>query len=111
MEKFMEYLSRQQKAAEEKITELEREGRRAEADFEKVRKNIYEICSTVTNALKGRPGAGLSAVEAHFERFRSQWSAALEKAQKDHDERNTVIGETRMAALEDVIVRFREIQS
>ncbi|MBR2740288.1 MAG: hypothetical protein IKD87_06425 [Oscillospiraceae bacterium] len=111
MHGFLEYLIEQVKAAEEEIKKLEAEGRQDEADFCKAKRNIYEICNTVTNALWSRPEAGLKAVKAQFERFRTQWSAALDRAKASGDARNTVIEETKLAALEDVISHFAEVRS
>ena len=106
MNEFIDYLSKQTEACKEKTARLEKEGRKDEADFSKVRTNIYEVCKTVTGALIDRPGAGADAVWARFEGFKAEWGAALEKARANDDARNTVIGETKMKALEDVIAHF-----
>ena len=51
----------------------------------------------------------LSDYLAQLDRFRTAWSAALEKA-KQHDDINAVaVEETKLAALEDVIAHFPEV--
>ena len=62
MEDFIEYLTRQTEAGRIDIARMEKEGCRDDADFAKVRMNIYDVCKTVTNALIDRPGAGAELV-------------------------------------------------
>ncbi len=108
MKEFTEYLSKQIEAGRNDVLRLKEEGRRDDADFARVRTNIYEVCRTVTDALMRRPEAGAEAVKARFDRFRTEWSAALEKARLHEDARNTVVGETKLKALDDVIAHFPE---
>ncbi len=108
MDDFLEYLSQRIRSVRDDITRLEESGCQDEADFAKVRMNIYDVCHTVTNVLIGRPGAGRKAVETQLERFRGSWSAALENARKHGDARNVVVEETKLEALEDVIAHFAE---
>ncbi len=108
MDAFISYLTERIEAGKADTAGLEKEGRQDEADFAKVRTNIYDICRTVTNALIGRPGAGKKAVKERFEGFRASWGAALEKAREHGDVRNTVVEETKLMALEDVIAHFPE---
>ena len=109
MEDFIGYLTQQIGSGKEDITRLEKEERKDEADFVKVRTNIYEVCKTVTNALAQRPGMGLEAVSARFDGFRKTWGEALDKAREHGDTRNIVIGETKLEVLEDVIAHFAEV--
>ena len=108
MERFMNYLTQKIDECRELIGALENDGRQDEANFAKVRMNIYDVCRTVINALAARPGAGPDAVKAQFERFSREWNAALDKAREHGDHRNTVIGETKIEALEDVMEHFKE---
>lgn len=110
MKDFIEYLTRQTEAGRVDIARMEKEGCRDDADFAKVRMNIYDVCKTVTNALIDRPGAGAEAVKAQLLRFRSTWNTALEKAREHGDVRNIVVEETKLQALEDVIAHFPEVE-
>ena len=109
MERFIDYLTQKIGVCRDQIVVLEKDGRKDEADFAKVRLNIYDVCRTVTNALAARPGAGPEAVKAQLERFRREWNAALDKAREHGDTRNTVVGETKLEALEDVMEHFAEV--
>ena len=108
MKDFLEYLTRQVEAGREEAEKLEADSRRDDADFVKVRTNIYDVCRTVTNALMARPGAGKEAVKAQLERFQTEWSGKLYKAREHGDARNVVVEENKLEVLEDVIAHFRE---
>ena len=108
MDTFIGYLENQIEAGKAEIDRLEKDGCQDDADFAKVRTNIYEVCKTVTNALISRPGAGVEAVRSQFERFQTTWDAALSNAEKHGDTRNIVIGETKLQVLADVVAHFPE---
>ena len=108
MNTFIEYLTEQIEAGKAEITRLEKSGCRDDADFAKVRTNIYEVCKTVTNALINRPGAGTEAIKAQLERFQSIWGTALDHAKQHGNTRNIVIEETKLHALADIIAHFPE---
>lgn len=108
MKDFIEYLTDQVEAGKNDIAGLEADGRKDDADFAKVRTNIYDVCRTVAKALVDRPGAGSEAVMAQLKRFNREWNAALEQAREHDDIRNTVIGEIKLEALKDVIAHFPE---
>lgn len=109
MKDFIEYLTKQIEAGSNDAVRLEAAGCQDDANFAKVRTNIYEICRTVTNALINRPGAGTEKVKSQLERFQTSWNAALEKARAHGDIRNIVVEETKLNALEDVIAHFPEV--
>ena len=108
MDTFIKYLTAQLEAGKAEIARLEKEGCRDDADFAKVRTNIYEVCRTVTGALVKRPGAGPAAVKKQFESFQASWGAALDKARKHDDARSIVIEEAKLEALADVTAHFPE---
>ncbi len=109
MQTFIDYLDSRIAAGKAEIVSLEADGRKDDADFAKVRTNIYDVCRTVTRTLADRPGAGISAVRAQLERFRTGWSAALEKAKLHDDIHAVAVEETKLAALEDISARFQEV--
>ena len=80
MKDFIEYLTDQFEAGKNDIARLEADGRKDDADFAKVRTNIYD----------------------------KEWNAALDQAREHGDIRNTVIGEIKLEALDDVIAHFPE---
>ena len=109
MEGFIRYLEGKTAEGREEAASLASEGRNDDADFAKIKTNIYDVAKTVSLALAKRPGAGAAAIGAQFERFRTGWGAALEKAKAHGDVKAVAVEETKLAALEDVIARFREV--
>ena len=109
MEDFIIFLEKRIGEQKADIEKLEKEGRGDEADFARVRSNIYDIARSVTLALKDRSGYGTDAVRERFEGFRRDWGDALEKAREKDDAKGTAVGENRLAALEEIIERFREV--
>ena len=108
MKEFITYLSSKVEEGKAETASLQADGRTDDANFAKVRTNIYDICRTVSQTLINRPGAGTGAVRAQLETFRAEWGAALEKA-KQHDNINGIaVEETKLAALDDIIAHFQE---
>lgn len=109
MEEFITYLTGKIEEGKAETASLLVDGRKDDANFAKVRTNIYDVCRTVSQALVNRPGAGIGAIRSQLERFRTEWGAALEKA-KQHDNINGIaVEETKLAALEDIIAHFQEV--
>ena len=110
MKEFISYLDSRVKESRAEIAVLTAEGRTDDANFAKVRTNIYDVCRTVSRTLADRPGAGGNAIAAQLERFRATWGAALEKAKQHDDVSGIAVEETKLTALEDVIAHFREVK-
>ena len=109
MKEFITYLDGKIEESKAETAALLADGRRDDANFVKVRTNIYDVCRTVSLALVNRPGAGTGAVRAQLERFRTEWGAALEKARQHDNISGIAVEETKLAALEDVITHFQEV--
>ena len=109
MKEFIDYLGSRIAEGKAEIAALEADGRQDDANFAKVQTNIYDVCRTVSQTLIDRPGAGIDAIRAQFERFRAGWGAALERAKRHDDIGAAAVEETKLAALEDVIAHFREV--
>ena len=111
MKEFISYLDNRIEEGRAEITVLTADGRTDDANFAKIRTNIYDVCRTVSRTLADRPGAGIDAIAAQLERFRATWGAALEKAKQHDDISGIAVEETKLAALEDVIAHFREVKA
>ena len=111
MKDFITYLDSRIEEGREEIAALTADGRTDDANFAKIRTNIYDVCRTVSRTLADRPGAGIDAIAAQLERFRATWGAALEKAKQHDDISGIAVEETKLAALEDVIAHFREVKA
>ena len=110
MKEFISYLDSRIEEGRSEIAALTADGRIDDANFAKVRTNIYDVCRSVINTLINRPGAGRNAIAAQLERFRATWGAALEKAKRHDDVSGIAVEETKLTALEDVIAHFREVK-
>ena len=111
MKDFISYLDSRIEEGRAEIAVLTADGRTDDANFAKIRTNIYDVCRTVSRTLADRPGAGIDAIAAQLERFRATWGAALEKAKQHDDISGIAVEETKLAALEDVIAHFREVKA
>ena len=109
MKEFIAYLGSKVEEGKAETAALLADGRRDDANFSKIRTNIYDVCRTVTRVLSAKPGAGAGAVKAQLERFRGEWSAALEKAKQHSNVSGIAVEETKLAALGDVIAHFQEV--
>ena len=109
MESFITYLTGKMEEGKAETVSLLADGRKDDANFAKVRTNIYDVCRTVSQALINRPGAGTEAIRVQLERFRTGWSIALEKAKQHNNISGIAVEETKLAALEDIIAHFREV--
>lgn len=108
MNDYFNWLDGRIDACRAEIAGLEAAGRRDDANFVKVRANIYDVCRTVSRVQLNRPGGGSAAVTALFARFGNEWGAALEKAKAHGDVKAVAVEETKLAALSEVTARFEE---
>ena len=108
MEEFITFLGGKIEEGKAETAALLADGRKDDAFFSKVRTNIYDVCRTVSLALINRPGAGTDGIRKQLERFRTEWSAALEKARQHENISGIAVEETKLAALEDIIRHFQE---
>ena len=109
MNEFITYLNIKVEEGKAETAALLADGRRDDANFAKVRTNIYDICGTVCRALMNRPGAGAGAVKAQLERFHTEWTAALDKAKQHDNVSGIAVEETKLAALDDIIAHYQEV--
>ena len=108
MKEFITYLGSKIEEGKAETASLLADGRADDANFAKVRTNIYDVCRTVCQALMNKPGAGADAIRAQLERFRTEWSAALEKAKLHDNVHGIAVEEIKLTALDDIIAHFRE---
>lgn len=109
MKDFIEFLDKRIEEGRVECARLSADGRKDDANFVKVRTNIFEVCKTVSQTLANRPGAGVAAIRAQFSRFRTIWGASLEKAKQHEDVGTVAVEETKLAALEEVVTHFEEV--
>ncbi len=103
---------------EEKITECDKrkaqlleDDRADEADFEKIKSNIYDVFRTVLSASQKACGENEEAVKSFFESKTEQipasWRVSLEKAQEHGDEKKICIEKIKLSVIEEIKGKFR----
>ena len=105
---------------EEKMLECEKrkaqlleDDRADEADFEKIRANIYDVFRTVLSAAHKACGEDEEAVKSFFmtktEQIPASWRVSLEKAQVHGDERKMCVEKIKLAAAEEIREKFKYV--
>lgn len=87
--------------------------RRDEADFEKVRANIYGVFKTVLSAAQKTCGDDDSAVKEFFlkklEQIPENWRTSYEKAYTHGDAEKLQIESLKLGTAEEIKTKFKEI--
>lgn len=109
MEEFFDYVAEKQAAMKQEAERLKTSDRIAEANLAKVKANIYELCCTVCKVHLNRPGGGIDACRKVLDQFQTVWSAERDKAAAHEDVYNTVIGNTKLEALQDARAKLEEV--
>ena len=104
MEDFIASLKKENAALNEQAAALRAENKGDEAVFCTVKANVYDICATVCSVWTKK--GDISACGALLERFKGEWGAALEAAEKQENAKKICIEETKLEALADVLARF-----
>lgn len=110
MEKFNQYTESKIAQLNAQAAALQVEGKADEANFCKVRANIYDVCATVCKVHMNRPGGGKAACEKLLTKFQNDWGAELERARKNNDTKKICVEEAKMEALLDAIAHFNEVE-
>lgn len=98
---------------EEKRNQLISDERADEANFEKIRANIYDVFRTVLNAAQKACGEDLDGVKDFFlkrlEQIPESWHTSYEKAQEYNDTEKLQIESIKLEAAEDIKNEFLKI--
>lgn len=112
MEHLIKFLEARICKCRERAAELEKDFRKDEAVFEKVRENVYDIFKTVLHVANAQHGRDEAAVRLFFESRLNQipaaWAASLEKARLHGDENKALIEEIKLAAVSDIKAALEE---
>lgn len=108
MDQFMTYLEEQRGDLEARESELCAEGRKDEADMEKVRFNVYGMCLAIyrTVARQCTPETLSSVYLERLEEFPEKWEDSLKKAEKYADEKQILVESAKLQTLQEVRSRF-----
>ena len=90
----------------EKQKRLQNENCNDEANFEKIKANVYDIFKTILSAAMKQHGDDSSKVQDFFmkklEQISSEWAASYEKAEQNDDTRKMCIEKIKMSTAQDV---------
>ncbi len=111
-ENFISYLDRQTSAAQGNITRLIKDNRRDEANFEKIRVNIYQMLKTVFQAAARICSSEEEQLKFFSDRLKMNneaWSTALAKATEHNDAARILQEKTKLEVLGEVRETFEKI--
>lgn len=108
---FFDFLETRKNAVEAEVASLAADGRKDESNILKAKANIYDISKAVYNAAVKSNGdnAIATAFPPAFEKITSQWSKSLEAAKTHNDSHKILIEESKMAAVNEIVEKFKEI--
>lgn len=90
----------------EKQRELQKENCSDEANFEKIKANVYDIFKTILSVAMKQHGDDSSKVQEFFmkklEQISSEWAVSYERAEQNDDTRKMCIEKIKMSTAEDV---------
>ena len=107
---FIEYIDNKIQELENEDMLLEKENRKDEANFSKIKINICEICKTLYNVSKKGPN-GQSAKEFYIQKLEKlcmEWNASRDKAKEHNDIEKVIIEELKLEVLNDVKQKYME---
>lgn len=108
---FISYLDQRTASVQEDIHRLMADDRRDEANFEKIRANIFQIVKTMSQAserVSQEESERVGFLEAKLALFRETWEDYLRKAEEHGDDLKVVQEQTRLEALAEIQDVFRK---
>lgn len=111
IETFINYLDQRTSLVQEDILRLIADDRKDEANFEKIRANIFQIVKTVLQAsarLSQEESQRVRFLESKLALFQETWEKSLMKAKEHEDDLKIVQEQTRLEALAEIQDVFRK---
>lgn len=111
MENFINYLNDSIETAQKKEQELISTERKDEANLQKIRANIYDICLTVFQVVsKTKQGKELwKEYESRLDNVSKNWVESYEKAKTYNDVEKILIEETKFQVVNEVKEKLQEL--
>jgi len=108
MNAFLEELNGIAAALRQEANSLAADSRQDEADLNKIRANIYEVCATIGGVVcKTAPEEERESLfRRKLEALPKNWLVALEAARDHGNAERAAVEELKLAALEDVMTRL-----
>lgn len=112
IETFINYLDERTSSVQENILRLIADNRRDEANFEKIRANIFQMVKTVFQAsarVSQEESQRVRFLESKLTLFQETWESNLAKAKEHGDDLKIVKEQTRLEALTEIQDTFQKI--
>ncbi len=112
-ETFINYLQQRAAAIQADTVRLMDDHRADEANFEKIRANIFQIIKTIltTTVVRREPEKRQEELlVSRLNLFHDTWNAALEKAQAHGDQLRVRQEQVKLEALEEIRKRFEQLR-
>lgn len=109
---FISYLDQRTTSVQEDTLRLIADNRRDEANFEKIRANIFQIVKTMLQAsarISQEESERVGFLEAKLALFQETWEGYLRKAKEHGDDLKIVQEQTRLEALAEIRDTFQKI--
>ena len=104
--KVNDFFSQRISECYERQKRLQNENCNDEANFEKIKANVYDIFKTILSAAMKQHGDDSSKVQDFFmkklEQISSEWAASYEKAEQNDDTRKMCIEKIKMSTAQDI---------
>lgn len=108
---FISYLDQRTTSVQEDILRLTADDRRDEANFEKIRANIFQIVKSMLQAsarMSQEESERVGFLESKLALFQETWEGYLRKAKEHGDDLKIVQEQTRLEALAEIQDVFRK---
>ncbi len=109
---FISYLDQRTTSVQGDTLRLIADDRRDEANFEKIRANIFQIVKTMLQAsarISQEESERVGFLEAKLALFQETWEGYLRKAKEHGDDLKIVQEQTRLEALAEIRDTFQKI--
>lgn len=104
-EKFTKYLDQRISEVNSHILQLTEDNRKDEADFEKIRSNIFQVLKTIFLAsarISQQETEQMKYLERNLTGMTETWQKALDNAQQHNDEKRVLQEQTKLEVMNEV---------
>ena len=111
-ESFIRYLDERTSAVQDNIARLNEDDRRDEADFEKIRANIFPIMKQILQAserIAKDEGEQIKFLDDRITMFEDTWKEALAKATEHKDAKRILQEQVKLEAINEIRDAFERI--
>lgn len=111
-EAFTRFLDDRTAHIQERVMQLNQDHRNDEANFEKIRANIFQVIKTVFLAYQKTPRAERelrTLMDAKLTLFERTWTDSMAKAKEHSDEKRVLQEQVKLEAVKEIRQKFEEL--